>query len=82
MFIGDDKVADEFTAPGDLLERFQFGFSVLHCLPATMAEDPVEANGTMLRPATLARWAREAGFGRSEVAPIENDFWRFYVLAD
>lgn len=80
VFIGDDKVADAFTAPGDLLERFQFGFSVLHCLPATMAEDPVEANGTMLRASTVERWAGEAGFAEFAVAPIENDFWRFYVM--
>lgn len=80
VLIGDDKVADEFTAPGDLLERFQFGWSVLHCLPATMAENPVEANGTMLRPSTVARWAREAGFTRFELPPIDSDFWRFYVL--
>lgn len=80
VFIGDDKVADEFTPDGDLLERFQFAWSVLHCLPATMAEDPVEANGTMLRASTVARWAREAGFTEFAVAPIENDFWRFYVM--
>lgn len=80
VFIGDDKVADEFTPGGDLLERFQFGWSVLHCLPATMAENPVEANGTMLRASTVARWAHQAGFAHFEVAPIENDFWRCYVL--
>jgi hypothetical protein len=73
-------VAVDLTAPGDLLERFQFGWSVTHCLPATMAEDPVEANGTMLRLATLERWAKEAGFSECEVAPIDNDFWRFYLL--
>jgi hypothetical protein len=82
VLIGDGRVADDLTADGDLLERFQFGWSVLHCLPATMAENPVEANGTMLRASTVARWAREAGFTDFQVTPIENDFWRFYLLRE
>lgn len=80
VLIGDERVADDLAAPGELLERFQFGWSVLHCLPATLAENPVEANGTMLRASTVHRWAAEAGFARSDVAPIDNDFWRFYTL--
>ncbi|MBE1877663.1 class I SAM-dependent methyltransferase [Myceligenerans pegani] len=82
VLVADERVADEFTAPADLVERFQFGWSVTHCLPATLAEDPVEANGTILRGPTVARWADTAGFGSFEVAPIENDFWRFYRMSD
>ncbi len=80
VLIGDDRVEDELTTPGPLLERFQFGCSVLHYLPATMAENPVEANGTMLRTPTLLRWAREAGFIEARVLPIENAFWRYFLL--
>ncbi|TDO34833.1 hypothetical protein EV643_12590 [Kribbella sp. VKM Ac-2527] len=29
-----EKVAETFTAPGDELERFNYGWSALHCLPA------------------------------------------------
>jgi SAM-dependent methyltransferase len=80
LLIADERVQEEFTAPGDLTERFNYGWSILHCLPATMADDPVEANGTVLRPATVRRWADEAGFGRCEVLDIDNPFWRFYRL--
>lgn len=80
VLVADERVADTFTAPGDELERLNYGFSVLHCLPATMAESPVEANGTVLRPATVARWSREAGFARVEQLPIESLFWRFYLM--
>jgi SAM-dependent methyltransferase len=80
LLIADEKVADEFTAPADEIERLQYAFSVLHCLPATMAEDPVEAAGTALRAPTVARWAAQAGFA-SAVLPIEHDFWRFYRLS-
>ena len=80
VLIADERVADDLIADGDLVERFQFGWSIVHCLPATMAEDYVEANGTMLRASTVARWAEEAGFAQCRVTPIENDFWRFYLL--
>lgn len=81
MLIADERVADELTTPADLLERMQFGFSVLHCLPATMAENPVEAAGTILRTPTVRRWAENAGFTKFEVLPIDFPFWRFYRLS-
>jgi hypothetical protein len=33
-----------------------------------------------MRVGTLERYAAEAGFGRTEVLPIANDFFRFYRL--
>jgi hypothetical protein len=33
-----------------------------------------------MRPATLRRYAIEAGFSEIEILPIENDIWRFYRL--
>jgi SAM-dependent methyltransferase len=80
ILIADERVADTFTAPGDPTERFMYGWSVLHCLPATLAERPVEATGTVLRAPTVARWAAAAGFTGFEVLPIDNPFWRFYRL--
>ncbi|WP_203778936.1 class I SAM-dependent methyltransferase [Paractinoplanes rishiriensis] len=80
VFIADERVADEFTAPAGEIERLQYAFSVLHCLPATRAENPVIANGTILRAPTLLEWSRAAGFNTPEVLPLPNDFWRFYHL--
>lgn len=80
VIVADERVADRFSAPGDEVERFMYGWSVLHCLPATMAEQPRIAHGTVLRHATLDAWAHEAGFDGAEVLPIDNDFWRFYRL--
>jgi ubiquinone/menaquinone biosynthesis C-methylase UbiE len=80
VLIADERVQEEFTPPGDLIERFNYGWSILHCLPATLAEDAVEANGTVLRPATVRRWAGEAGFAHCETLDIDNPFWRFYRL--
>jgi SAM-dependent methyltransferase len=80
VLVADERVADAFSAPGDPVERFMYGWSVLHCLPATLAEHPVEATGTVLRAPTVARWAAAAGFTGFEVLPIDNPFWRFYRL--
>lgn len=79
VLIGDERVAASFTAPGDAVERFMYGWSVLHCLPATVAETGHDiANGTVLRESTVHTWARQAGFSASETLAIDNDFWRFY----
>jgi SAM-dependent methyltransferase len=80
VLVADERVADAFTAPADPTERFMYGWSVLHCLPATLAEHPLEATGTVLRAPTVARWAAAAGFTGFEVLPIDNPFWRFYRL--
>jgi 2-polyprenyl-3-methyl-5-hydroxy-6-metoxy-1,4-benzoquinol methylase len=76
----DEKVAETFAAPGDEVERFMYGFSVLCCLPAGLAESPSAGTGTVMRPATLLRYARAAGFREVEILPIEHDFFRLYRL--
>lgn len=78
--IADERVAEEFFAPGDEVERLMYGWSVLHCLPVGMADSPSAQTGTVMRPETLRGYALEAGFSGVEVLPIENDFWRFYRL--
>lgn len=80
VIIADERVGETFSAPGDAIERLNYGFSVLHCLPASLAEQPSAAIGTVMRPPTLRQLATEAGFHSVEILPIENDFWRFYRL--
>jgi 2-polyprenyl-3-methyl-5-hydroxy-6-metoxy-1,4-benzoquinol methylase len=80
VLVADERVADAFTTPGDPVERFMYGWSILHCLPATLAERPAQATGTVLRAPTVARWTAAAGFTEFEVLPIENPFWRFYRM--
>ncbi len=80
VLVADERVAERFTAPGDEIERMMYGWSVLHCLPAAMAEQPSAATGTVMRSDTLRRYASEAGFTQVEVLPIDNDFFRFYRL--
>lgn len=80
LLIGDERVAEEFAAPGDEIERFNYGWSVLHCLPVGMLDADSAGTGTVIRPETVRRYAVEAGFTQVDVLPIEHDFWRFYLL--
>jgi 2-polyprenyl-3-methyl-5-hydroxy-6-metoxy-1,4-benzoquinol methylase len=80
VLIMDEKVQDEFVAPGDDIERFMYGWSVLHCLPVGMADEGSVGTGTVMRSSTLRRYAEEAGFTRFEILPVETDFFRFYRL--
>ena len=80
VVVADERVGDQFSAPGDDIERLNYGFSVLHCLAVGMAESPSAGTGTVMRLPTLRGYATEAGFHDVEVLPIENDFWRFYRL--
>jgi SAM-dependent methyltransferase len=78
--VADERVADEFTAPGDEVERVMYGWSILHCLPVGREEQPSAETGTAMRESTFRRYAEEAGFSNVQVVPIEHDFWRFYRL--
>lgn len=80
VIIADERVAETFTAPGDDIERYMYGFSALHCLPVGMVEAPSAQTGTVMRPDTLRRYASEAGFRAVEILPVAFDFWRFYRL--
>jgi 2-polyprenyl-3-methyl-5-hydroxy-6-metoxy-1,4-benzoquinol methylase len=80
VFIADERAAEEFAAPGDDVERWLYGWSVLHCLPVGMVDAPAAGTGAVMRPSTLRRYAVEAGFAGVEVLPIEHEFWRFYRL--
>jgi 2-polyprenyl-3-methyl-5-hydroxy-6-metoxy-1,4-benzoquinol methylase len=80
VVVAEERVADEFRPPADDVERLNYAFSVLHCLPASLAEQPSEAIGTVLRPPRLLELALAAGFSDVEVLPIDSDVWRFYRL--
>jgi 2-polyprenyl-3-methyl-5-hydroxy-6-metoxy-1,4-benzoquinol methylase len=80
VVIADELTADEFTAPASELERFYYGWSVVACLPGAMGDPGTSATGAVMRPATLRRYAQEAGFAGVEVLPLETETWRFYRL--
>jgi 2-polyprenyl-3-methyl-5-hydroxy-6-metoxy-1,4-benzoquinol methylase len=80
VIIADERVGDTFTPTGNDVEWMMYGWSVLHCLPVGMADQPSAGTGTVMRADTLRRYAREAGYRDVEILPIDNFFFRFYRL--
>jgi 2-polyprenyl-3-methyl-5-hydroxy-6-metoxy-1,4-benzoquinol methylase len=80
VMVVDEHVADAFAAPADELERLMYGWSILHCLPAGMAEQPSAATGTVMRPSTLRDYALQAGFSNVETLPVDAGFFSVYRL--
>ncbi len=81
LLVADEKSEDAFTAPGNELERFFYGFSILTCLPAAMTERPTAAIGTVMRADTMQRLGSEAGFASIErLDEPSSDTLRFYRL--
>lgn len=80
VLVVDERVGEKFSAKGNEVDWMMYGWSILHCLPVGMAEQPSAATGTVMRPDTLRRYAQEAGFRDIEILPIDNFFFRFYRL--
>jgi 2-polyprenyl-3-methyl-5-hydroxy-6-metoxy-1,4-benzoquinol methylase len=80
LLVADEKVADHFHAPADDLERLMYGWSIVHCLPVSLAERPSAAIGAVIRSETIRQLSQEAGFARVEVLPVDGGFFRLYRL--
>jgi 2-polyprenyl-3-methyl-5-hydroxy-6-metoxy-1,4-benzoquinol methylase len=80
VIVADEKVEDHFHAPANDLERLMYGWSIVHCLPVAMAEQPSAAIGTVIRPDTVRALAAAGGFGRVDVVPVDAGFFRLYRL--
>lgn len=82
VVVMDERTEEEFAADGPPTERLLAAVSVLHCLPVGLSQPDSAATGALFRPATMRRYAAEAGFGEVVEAPIEHPMFRFYVLSD
>jgi hypothetical protein len=80
VLIVDERVGEAFTAKGNDVEWMMYGWSILHCLPVGMVDQPAAGTGTVMRADTLKQYAMEAGFTGFEILPIEHYFFRFYRL--
>ena len=80
VLVVDERVGDRFTPSGNDVEWMMYGWSIPHCLPVGMTDRPSAATGTVMRPPTLERYARDAGFSAVEVLPVDDAFFRLYRL--
>ena len=80
VIVVDERSSPDFQPCSETLEQLLYGFSILHCLPVGMVDQPSAGTGTVMRPSTVERYAQEAGFSRVEILPIDHFFFRFYRL--
>ncbi len=80
VLVADEITEDAFTGPAGEGDRRHYGWSVLHCLPASMTEPDSAATGTVIRPATVRTYAEAAGFSSVEILPVESVAFRLYLL--
>lgn len=80
VIVMDERVAEEYEAPANDIDRLMLGISTWVCLPDSMSSQPSVATGTAMRPGTLRQFASAAGFRGVEILPLEHDFFRFYAL--
>jgi ubiquinone/menaquinone biosynthesis C-methylase UbiE len=80
VLIVDERVGEEFSTKADEVERLMYGWSTVMCLPNGKDDVTSAETGTVMRPKTLKGYATEAGFGKFEILPIENYFFRLYRL--
>ncbi len=76
---GGPMSAAELASVAGIQERYALEWLEQQAASAILDlvdEDP----GPQRFVTTVEAYARDAGFARVEVAPIENDFWRFYLL--
>ena len=80
LLVSDERVAEQFTAPGDEMERVMYAISLTVCLPASLAEEPSAGTGTVMRAGRLRDYATQAGFTDVEALPFEPGLQRIYRL--
>lgn len=80
VLIVDERVQDAFAPNGDDVERMNYGYSVLHCLPVGMTDRPSAETGAVMRRATFHRYATQAGLSQVTELPIAHETFRFYRL--
>jgi hypothetical protein len=57
-----------------------YGWSITHCLPAAMSEQPSAAIGTVIRAPIVHELARAAGFSSPETLDVDAGFFQLHVL--
>ncbi len=80
VLIVDERVQDHFTPNGDAGERMMYAFSVLHCLPVGLVEQPSAGTGTVMRRDIFRGYAEAAGYSAVAELPVEHQTFRFYRL--
>ena len=80
VLVGDVKMKEVLREKNDFPGRFYYNFSVLLCLPQSMTYPDSVATGAAMTPSTFKNYAKEAGFSKIDILPVDHLIWQFYRL--
>ena len=80
VLISDERVGESLEENIDFTGQLYYNFSTLHCLPQAMVFPDSAATGAVMAASTLKGYAREAGFLKVKVLPVEHPLFRLYRL--
>lgn len=80
VLVGDVKMKEKVEEKNDFVGKLYYNFSVLICLPQSMEYPNSQATGAAMTPSTFRKYAKEAGFSKVDILPIEHFIWQFYRL--
>ena len=80
VFIADEAAGEGFSDNNNLMGRFFYNVSVLHCLPQAMVFPEAAGTGTAISESTVRTYAHKSCYSKVSVLEIENPFFRFYKL--
>jgi SAM-dependent methyltransferase len=80
VVVMDERTEHRFSAPAPEVEQLLYGYSLMCCLGDGLSQQPSVGTGTVMRPDTFTSYAEQAGFTGVEILPVEDDFFRFYLL--
>jgi len=80
VLVADEITGERFNGPADETDRRHYGWSVIHCLPASMTEPDSAGTGTVMRSSTVRAYAEAAGFSSIEILPVDSVAFRLYLL--
>ena len=81
VLVADVKMNEKLEDKNDFSGKLYYNFSVLLCLPQSMAYSNSAATGAAMTPSTFKGYAKEAGFSKIDVLPIDHFIWKFYMLS-
>jgi SAM-dependent methyltransferase len=80
VLIAGPRIANRFVAPGDARECMAYGLGTLRRRAVGPVDELPAESDAVPRESTIRRVAAVAGFRNVEIAPIADEWWRFYRL--
>ncbi len=80
VLVGDVKMKEKVEEKNDFAGKLYYNFSVLMCLPQSMEYPNSQGTGAAMTPSTFRKYAKDAGFSKVDILPVEHFIWRFYRL--